>query len=66
MRCYSCNKNLNDYESTLRSAVSGEFLDMCKKCLSDLDISTLQNKSNPDEFPPDDEDYDEEEYNEVS
>ena len=58
MRCYACQRNLNDYESTLRSAVSGEFLDMCKKCLTDLDIITVQNKSNPDEYSPDDDDLD--------
>ena len=66
MRCYSCNRALNDYESTLRSAVSGEFLDMCKKCLSDTDIQFIQSKNNPDEIIVDDEDFDEEDYNEVS
>ena len=49
MRCYCCNKNLNNYESTLRSATTGEFLDMCVACLKDMDISTLQNKFDPDE-----------------
>jgi hypothetical protein len=49
MRCYSCNRNLNDYESTLKSATTGEYLDMCKRCLKDLDISVTPNKNNPDE-----------------
>lgn len=40
MRCCACNRNLNDYESTLRSAATGEFLDMCMKCLDGLDIAT--------------------------
>jgi hypothetical protein len=38
MRCLCCNKALNDYESTLRHAVSGDFLDMCRKCLDGLEI----------------------------
>ena len=41
MRCYCCNKALNDYESTLRSATTGEFLDMCTSCLNELDIDTV-------------------------
>ena len=34
MRCCACNKNLNDFESTLKHADTGEYLDMCNKCLS--------------------------------
>lgn len=49
MRCYCCNRVLNDYESTLRSAQTGEYLDTCVKCLRDLEIKTLPNKHNPDE-----------------
>lgn len=41
MRCVCCNKNLNDYESTLRSAATGDFLDMCNGCLDGLDIDTV-------------------------
>lgn len=39
MRCFACNVNLSDFESRLRSQVSGEFLDMCKKCLELADIN---------------------------
>jgi len=41
MRCYSCQRALNDYESTLKSATTGEYLDMCNKCLKDLNIKTV-------------------------
>jgi len=40
MRCYCCNRVLSDYESTLRHAETGEFLDTCMKCLKDLNIPT--------------------------
>ena len=36
MRCYCCDKNLNDFESTRKSASTGEFLDMCNKCYSTI------------------------------
>lgn len=41
MRCYCCQRALNDYESTLKSAVTGEYLDTCNKCLKDLNIKTI-------------------------
>ena len=31
MRCYACNKNLSDFEST-RKYSSGEYVDMCNDC----------------------------------
>ena len=40
MRCSCCNKNLSDYESTMRHAITGEFLDTCVRCLDGLDIPT--------------------------
>ena len=66
MRCYCCNRNLSDNESTLRSAVSGDFLDTCKKCLADLNIPLLKSGQELDHQPPDDfddvvtEDFDDE------
>ncbi len=36
MRCVCCDKNLNDYESTRRHAITGEFLDMCNGCLAEV------------------------------
>ena len=41
MRCYCCNRKLSDFESTRRSATTGEFLDMCNKCLIGLNIATV-------------------------
>ena len=36
MRCYCCNKILSDFESTRKSASTGEYLDMCNKCYSTI------------------------------
>jgi hypothetical protein len=38
MRCQCCNKNLTDFESTARHAITGEFLDTCRKCLKDIPV----------------------------
>jgi len=32
MRCYCCDKNLSDFESTRKSVTTGAYLDMCNKC----------------------------------
>lgn len=36
MRCIACNKQLNDYESTRRHAITNEFLDTCNRCMKDI------------------------------
>lgn len=41
MRCVCCNRNLNDYESTIKSAATGEYLDTCMSCLDGLGIEIL-------------------------
>jgi len=46
MKCYACNVNLNDYESTRKSFVTGEYMDLCNKCFKGLDIQT--NEEDPD------------------
>ena len=38
MRCYCCDKELSDYESTLRSITSKQYLDMCMDCIRESDI----------------------------
>lgn len=38
MRCCCCDRNLSDYESTLRHKVTNLFLDTCSKCLDDSGI----------------------------
>ena len=44
MRCYCCNRNLSDYESTLKHPVTGEYLDTCSKCLQDIPIAPIEGK----------------------
>lgn len=36
MRCTCCNKRLSDYETTLKHAATGEYLDTCLGCLSEI------------------------------
>jgi len=43
MRCSCCNRALSDYESTLRHAITQEYLDTCTKCLEGLDIPSVGN-----------------------
>lgn len=43
MRCCCCNVVLNDFESTRKSAATGDYLDMCNKCYGfvEKDIPTV-------------------------
>ena len=41
MRCYACNVELSDYESTLRGATTGQFLDLCGRCIEAADIEAV-------------------------
>lgn len=43
MRCSCCNKVLSDYESSIKSKTTGEYLDTCTKCLSGLQIEYYGN-----------------------
>lgn len=36
MKCSCCNKRLSDYETTLKHAVTGAYLDTCLDCLSEI------------------------------
>ena len=36
MRCVACDRNLSDYESTRKSATTGEYLDLCNTCLDEI------------------------------
>ena len=38
MRCCACNKNLSDFESTRKSIVTGEYVDLCNGCFSGVGI----------------------------
>ena len=37
MRCMACNKNLNDFESTRKSATTGEYVDLCNHCFHNVE-----------------------------
>ena len=66
MRCTCCNHNLNDYESTLKSLTSGNFLDTCCSCLKDLGIEVVGNGEflREEEVVDEEEDLFEEEFEE--
>lgn len=38
MRCILCNAALSDYESTMKHAITGKFLDMCQTCFMALEV----------------------------
>jgi hypothetical protein len=64
MRCLSCNKILNDFESTRKSALTGEYLDMCNHCFSEIayDVDTIVREDlREDETLDEDDDYEDEE-----
>ena len=44
MRCLACNKALNDFESTRKSATTGEYVDLCNQCFHNIeqDIESLE------------------------
>lgn len=57
MRCDCCDRNLNDFESTLKSVSTGEFMNTCGKCLDGLGIDTVGREDlNPYDEPKDDDD----------
>lgn len=41
MRCQSCDKNLNDWESTKKNPTTGEYEDLCTKCLNIVQQSAI-------------------------
>lgn len=54
MRCISCNTLLNDFESTRKIESTGEYLDMCNRCYSDIevDVPTVgRSDLNPSQMP---------------
>ena len=36
MRCYSCDCLLSDFEATRKSKTTGEYLDLCNSCFSEV------------------------------
>lgn len=56
MRCDCCNRALSDYESTLRHATTGEFINTCNTCLQDLNIPT-KGREDLSPYVPGEEDF---------
>lgn len=38
MRCTICNAALSNYESTIRHAITGSFLDICQNCYTAMGV----------------------------
>lgn len=57
MRCQCCDKNLSDYESTARHTETGKFLDMCLKCLKEIEIPVQGRKDLSPEYDEGDDDF---------
>jgi hypothetical protein len=58
------NKNLSDFESTRKSANTGEYLDLCNSCFSDIqyDVDAIVREDlREDEQVDEDDVYDDEE-----
>ena len=54
MRCLCCNRNLTDYESTMRHPDTLEFIDICVKCLPDTTITPIvRSDLEPEEYDVD-------------
>lgn len=47
MRCKACDKALTEFESTRKSASTGEFVDLCNECFKYIkdDVITTENPS---------------------
>ena len=48
MRCQACDKNLNDWESTKKNRDTGEYEDLCSKCLNEVVQDVEQSKYDHD------------------
>ena len=57
MRCLACNKALNDFESTRKSATTGEYVDLCNHCFHNVeqDIESIVREDLRDEESVEDE-----------
>ena len=49
MRCVACNVILTTQESTQKFVGSGDYVDMCNKCLSTIDEDVQYSDGNDDE-----------------
>ena len=48
MRCKACDVGLTDYESTRKSVITGEYLDLCNECYKYIkeDVHVIDNPEN--------------------
>jgi len=58
MRCKSCDAVLSEYESSMKSAETKEFLDLCVNCTKDAGIHSYGNTSLMHEYEDYPEDLD--------
>ncbi len=56
-RCECCNSVLSDYEMTLKHAITLEYLNTCRKCLTGLMIPTI-GREDLDPYESIEDDYD--------
>lgn len=58
MRCYCCNRVLNDFEST-RKDTHGNYLDICNKCFRDVeDVIPTVDRDDLNPFEESDDEFD--------
>ena len=53
MRCFACDCELTDSESTRKSSVTDEYLDLCNNCFSevqDIFIETEEEEENKHDY----------------
>lgn len=44
MRCLSCNRNLTDREASRKGLFTGDYLDLCERCISTIpDFEYVEN-----------------------
>ena len=63
MHCRACDRLLTEYQATLKNAVTGQYMDLCKVCLEDIkpfvkliDRKDLITEADLDDEPEDAED----------
>ncbi len=44
MRCKACDDLLNAFEATRKSDTTKEYLDLCNRCLSTIDVEDLSER----------------------
>jgi hypothetical protein len=62
MHCRACDKLLTEYQSTIKNAITGQYMDLCKVCLDDVKpfVKLIDRKDLITEADLDDSDVDEE------